>query len=122
MGPDFGTPVPGYEAPQDTVEYYTRVATALVRPLVSAHESGQLNAPEGQSPVSDALRDAVAPVSAGLLPGLPVETVVRLLEAWATIVGSISLELFGHWNKTVLDPSLLFQATVDQVAETIGLS
>ncbi len=28
----FGTPVPGYEAPRDTVEPYTRVASALVRP------------------------------------------------------------------------------------------
>ena len=38
----FGTPVPGYEAPEDTVEPYARVAAALVRPLVAAEEAGRL--------------------------------------------------------------------------------
>jgi AcrR family transcriptional regulator len=118
----FGTPVPGYEAPEDTVEPYARVARALVRPLQAAHSSGRLRNDPPPRPASAELREAVLPVSAGLLPGLPVETVVLALEAWTTIVGSISLEVFGHWRNIVLEPALFFEATMAQLAATIGLT
>jgi AcrR family transcriptional regulator len=117
----FGTPVPGYEAPEDTVEPYARVAAALVRPLVAAKEAGRLLPDIGARPVSAELRAAVAPVSDGLLPGMPVEKVVRALEAWTTIVGAISLEVFGHWRKTVWEPGLLFEAAIHDLAESLGL-
>ena len=117
----FGTPVPGYQAPQDTVEPYARVAVALVRPLVSAQAGGRLGPGTATRPVSEELRAAVAPVSDGLLPGLPVERVVLALQAWTTLVGIISLEVFGHWRNTVLEPGLLFEAAITQMAEAIGL-
>ena len=117
----FGTPVPGYHAPEDTIEHYTRMARALVRPLVAAYDAGRLRTTTTTSPVSDELRAAVAPVTEGLLPGMPVEKVVLTLEAWTTIVGAISLEVFGHWRNTVLEPELLFESTIRQVAESIGL-
>jgi AcrR family transcriptional regulator len=116
----FGTPVPGYEAPEDTVEPYARVAAALVRPLVAAKEAGRLR-PDGVRRVSDELRAAVAPVSEGLLPGVPVDKVVLALLAWTTIIGTISLEVFGHWRKTVWEPGLLFEAAIRQAGDTIGL-
>ncbi len=117
----FGTPVPGYHAPEDTVEPYARVAEALVRPLVVAKEAGRLRSEDPARPVSDELRAAVAPVSEGLLPDMPVEKVVLALAAWTTIVGTISLEVFGHWRNTVWEPGLLFEATMRQVADSIGL-
>ncbi len=117
----FGTPVPGYHAPEDTVEPYARVAEALVRPLVAAKEAGRLRSEDRARPVSDELRAAVAPVSEELLPGMPIEKVVLALAAWTTIVGTISLEVFGHWRNTVWEPGLLFEATIRQVADSIGL-
>jgi hypothetical protein len=117
----FGTPVPGYQAPEATVEPYTRVAEALVRPLVAAKEAGRLRSEGLARPVTDELRAAVAPVSEGLLPGMPVEKVVLALEAWTTIVGTISLEVFGHWRNTVWEPGLLFEAVIRQIADAIGL-
>ena len=71
--------------------------------------------------MSDELAAAVAPVTEGLFPGMPVDKVVLALQAWTTIVGSISLEVFGHWRNTVLDPALLFEAAIRQTAESIGL-
>jgi AcrR family transcriptional regulator len=117
----FGTPVPGYQAPEATVEPYARMAAALVRPLVAAQMAGRLRADDGARPVSDELRVAVAPVSEGLLPDLPVEKVVLALQAWTTIVGAISLEIFGHWRNTVFEPGLLFEATIAEAAVAIGL-
>jgi AcrR family transcriptional regulator len=117
----FGTPVPGYQAPEDTVLLYTRVAAALLRPVVDAGAAGRLRADDGRRPVSDALRDAVAPVSAALLPDLPAGTVVRAVEAWSGVVGAISLEVFGHWRKTILDPEAFFEATGRDAADSLGL-
>ena len=122
----FGTPVPGYDAPQDTVEPYARVAAAMVRPFVEAQAAGRLTAhrPTADRParaVSDELRAAVAPVSDVLFPGMPVEHVVAAIQAWTAIVGAISLEVFGHWRNTVLDPSRLFEATIGDLADSLGL-
>ena len=117
----FGTPIPGYHAPEDTIEPYTRMAVALVRPLVAAHEAGRFRPDENRGTITDELRAAVAPVTQGLLPGMSGETVVLLLQAFTAIIGAISLEVFGHWRNTVLEPGLLFDATVTQAAETIGL-
>jgi AcrR family transcriptional regulator len=118
----FGTPVPGYHAPEDTIEPYTRMAVALVRPLVAAQENGTFRPGDDPRLITDELRAAVDPVTEGLLPGMPAETVVLVLEAFTAIIGAISLEVFGHWRNTVLEPGLLFDATVAQAAETIGLT
>ncbi len=118
----FGTPVPGYEAPQDTVEPYARVAAALVRPVVAAKAAGRLRTDKRTRHVSAELREAVAPVADGLFSGMPVKKVVLAIQAWTTIVGVISLEVFGHWRNTILDPGRFFEATIRQAAETIGLT
>jgi AcrR family transcriptional regulator len=118
----FGTPVPGYEAPEDTIAPYARVATAMMRPIVEARAAGRLGSGLHHETVSDELRDAVAPVTEALFPGVPVANVVLAVQAWTTIVGTISLEVFGHWRRTILDPEEFFEATVRDVATRIGLS
>lgn len=119
----FGTPVPGYEAPQATVEPYARVASAMVSPVVEAKQAGRLRAQQERSTdSSDELRDAVAPVAEGLELDLPVAMVVRFVQAWTTLVGVLSLEVFGHWRNTILDPEGFFEATMRDIAEDIGLS
>ena len=120
----FGTPVPGYQAPEDTVEPYARVAAAMVRPLVAAAAAARLRQEPEPDPGPSApagLGDAVAPVAEALLPGLPLATVVRAIGAWTTVVGVISLEVFGHWRNTILDPAQFFEATVRNLAGSLGL-
>jgi AcrR family transcriptional regulator len=118
----FGTPVPGYEAPQDTVEPYARVASALARPAVEAKSAGRLRADAPVGASSETLRKAVAPIAEGLSLDLPVEMVVRFVQAWSTLVGVISLEVFGHWRNTILDPEAFFEVTVRTLAEDLGLA
>jgi AcrR family transcriptional regulator len=116
----FGTPVPGYEAPEDTVEPYARVAAALVRPLVEADAAGrrrEVPLPE----VSAQLRVAVSPVAEELLPGMAAGLVVLAIAAWTTVVGLVSLEVFGHWRNTILDPGAFFDAAVGNLAASLGL-
>jgi AcrR family transcriptional regulator len=118
----FGTPVPGYEAPEDTVEPYARVAAALVRPVLAAWAAGRMRIDKRPRKVPGELRDAVAPVADELFPKVPVEKVVLAIQAWTTIVGVISLEVFGHWRNTILNPDRFFEATIRQAADTIGLT
>lgn len=119
----FGTPVPGYEAPEGTVEPYARVATALARPVVEAQAAGRLriDAPGDAGPAE--LRRAVGPVAEGLsLETLPVPMVARFVQAWSTLVGIVSLEIFGHWRNTILDPEAFFEATMRDVAGHLGMT
>jgi AcrR family transcriptional regulator len=118
----FGTPVPGYEAPEDTVEPYARIAAAMMRPVVEAKSAGRLGADAHRRAVSDELRDAVAPVSDGLFPDMPTANVVLAIQAWTTLVGVISLEIFGHWRNTILNPEEFFEATIRDLAARVGLS
>ena len=117
----FGTPVPGYEAPEDTVEPYARIAAAMMRPVVEAKAAGRLGADHHRRAVSDELRAAVAPVTEGLFPELPAVNVVLAIQAWTTLVGIVSLEVFGHWRNTILQPEEFFEATMRDVATTVGL-
>jgi AcrR family transcriptional regulator len=122
----FGSPVPGYEAPTETITPYTRLALALVRPIIEAHRNGSLrldppSAPSASSPGTDPLARSVQPVAEGLLPGLPTVAVARALQAFATLIGLISLELFGHWRNTVLEPEVLFEATISHLASSTGV-
>ena len=40
---------------------------------------------------------------------------------WATLFGHLSLELFGHMHRAVLDYDAHFAQVVDQLAADLGL-
>jgi AcrR family transcriptional regulator len=117
----FGTPVPGYEAPQDTVVPYARTAAAMARPIVEARQAGRLHRAGSRAAVSDELALAVAPITDALFPGMPAEKVVLVAQAWATMIGAVSLEVFGHWRGAILDPGLFFERTIADIASSVGL-
>jgi AcrR family transcriptional regulator len=118
----FGTPVPGYQAPENTVEPYARVAAALFRQVAQANAAGRLRSDDKKRVASDELGAAVAPISDALFEDLPVVKVVDSVQAWTTLVGIVSLEIFGHWRNTILDPGTFFEATMRKVAEDLGLT
>ena len=129
----FGSPVPGYRAPEETIAPYTRLAVALLRPVAEAYRSGRLRIEESESESESesgsgsstthaaALDAALAPVHDVLMSDAPTSVVLRALQAWSTIIGVISLELFGHWRNTVLDPQLFFTETVASLGDQMGL-
>ena len=84
----FGTPVPGYEAPEDTVEPYARVAAALVRPLAEADAAGRRR----EVPLPEVSAAAACGGGAGRR-GAPPRNAGRdwwslAVEAWTTVVGA----------------------------------
>ena len=116
----YGSPVPGYAAPDDTVASATRVTTALLTLLSDAQAMGRT--PVATLPLTEEEREAVVPVRSFTDPVLDDAWVVRGLAAWATLFGNLSLELFGHMHRGILDYDAHFQQLVDQVAADLGLT
>jgi AcrR family transcriptional regulator len=117
----FGSPVPGYRAPDATVTPYARLAAALVRPVADAQREGRLAAAADVARGADLLSAALAPVHDVLLPDATTATVQRVLQSWTALIGAISLEIFGHWRNAVLEPELFFEETVRDAGRTVGL-
>jgi AcrR family transcriptional regulator len=111
----FGTPVPGYAAPQDTIGPATRYTAVLMQLLIDMEAAGHTL--DGAVPAR--LRRDFARLRATF----PVPRSDALLEcgmsAWAAMMGAISLELFGHLHNVVDTPGALFDAIVEQYAEQL---
>jgi AcrR family transcriptional regulator len=108
----YGSPVPGYVAPADTVRPASRVTTLLLRIVVEAAAAGRL--PDADIRDADAdIRDAeaqpvaaaLAPIRSYLPPGVPTPLVQRALMVWTNLFGVVSFEVFGQLHNVVGDPA-----------------
>jgi AcrR family transcriptional regulator len=111
----YGSPVPGYAAPEATIAPAGRVALVLGRIVTDAAAAGTLRTPPG--PAAGATLD---PQTAGVLD-VPTDAAARVVQAWSGLYGVISFELFGHTHNVVTDHATFFDATVDQLATLVGL-
>ena len=123
----YGTPVPGYAAPEDTVPHAVRVWAVLVRVVVSAHVDGSWR-PTGPTPAGDGLVDtpaldlgaAVAAASGADVTVAPVD-VVRTFALFTAVLGAVTAELFGHLHRAAADHPRVFDAVVAAAAAGAGL-
>lgn len=114
----FGSPVPGYAAPQDTVDPAARIPRRMVA-LLHAAVAGGVRLPERELPPE--VTAAIAPVQEFFGEELPGEAVVRGLMAWTQLTGAISHELFGHRHGAVDPLDVFFDAEMDRLADLVGL-
>jgi AcrR family transcriptional regulator len=108
----FGTPVPDYAAPQDTIGPASRYTVVLLNLLVDMENAGHSLA----APVPQKLRRDFARLRARF--PVPADDALLMcgMSAWAAVMGAISLELFGHLHNVVDTPGALYEALVDQYA------
>ncbi|MEU9288112.1 TetR/AcrR family transcriptional regulator [Streptomyces sp. NPDC048275] len=103
----YGTPVPGYHAPDDVTAIASEIMTTLldacaVLPLggpatpFGAHLDGHRQWADGHP--------------------VPPEALHRALAFWARLHGALSLELAGHFAGMGFDPALLFAAELDDLS------
>ena len=106
----YGSPVPGYVAPPDTVAAVSRVATLLMWIIVDAAATGRIPAIDVQAPEDaatgtrapeDAVAAALAPIRSYLPPDIPAPLVQRALMVWTGLYGVISFELYGQLHQVV---------------------
>ena len=96
----YGSPVPGYVAPADTVAPASRVTTLLMRILIDATTAGRIPASDTQAP-EDATAAALAPIRSYLPPGVPAPLIQRGLMTWTGLFGVVSFELYGQLHQVV---------------------
>jgi len=116
----YGSPIPGYEAPELTIGPASRVTLAMARLVVEAYEGGELDPVEGEV-LPPAVADEARRVGDVAMPGLPLPVVARAVVAWTQLFGQISFELFGQMTNVVEDPAVLFDHSVTVMAGVLGL-
>ncbi|MEU8922072.1 TetR/AcrR family transcriptional regulator [Kitasatospora sp. NPDC048545] len=112
----YGTPVPGYHAPQDT----TAISDAIMRTLLDACTAATPGAPE--APEVPEVPETAGTVLAAHLAAhrdwvcdhpAPTGAIHRFLAFWTRLHGVLSLELAGHFGGMGFDPDLLFEAELE---------
>lgn len=125
----YGSPVPGYRAPEATIGPAARVPLAFAGLVGEALSSGELTAPPWALPVTGALAEQAAALSvtiAALEPApavadVPPDALVRAVMGWTQLYGMISFELFGQLVGSFEPADDLFAHTVVQLAAFVGL-
>ena len=97
----YGSPVPGYVAPADTVPPATRVTTLLLTIIAEAGAAGRVPLPDAGDPVAPPAAAALAPICSYLPPGVPASLVQRALMVWTNLFGVISFELYGQLHNVL---------------------
>ncbi len=121
----YGTPVPGYAAPDDTIDPGTRVSRALVRIVRDAVTDDLLDPRDmGAITVSDETADSFVWLRGELDVDVDVddETLLALLLAWTQLFGLLTFELFGQTRNFVHDDALLFRDAAATMAARLGLA
>ncbi|MEV6580964.1 TetR/AcrR family transcriptional regulator [Streptomyces sp. NPDC051582] len=101
----YGTPVPGYHAPQDT--------TAITAEMMSVLLDACTAAAPGDGAVAFEEHLAGHREWAVGHPDAPPSALRLALGFWARLHGVLSLELAGHFTGMGLDPARLYAAEVD---------
>lgn len=118
----YGTPVPGYEAPRDTIVPALRVTRALVGIVDDAARAGDLHPPATPTrAVSAKLGAELRRVADELELALTADDLVRSLTAWSQVFGMVSFELFGQTAGAVTAHEDLFLATSATSGRSVGL-
>ncbi|TXS49696.1 TetR/AcrR family transcriptional regulator [Streptomyces sp. OR43] len=113
----YGSPVPGYTAPQATIGPASRVGLVLIAIVEDAHREEGVALP----PLAEELRPEAERIAADLAPGLPPAVAVPLVAAWSQLFGLLSFELFGQFNRVVEAREAFFRQAVTELARTVGL-
>lgn len=118
----FGSPVPDYQAPADTIAAGSRVPSLLLTLVHDCWRAGQLVEPaDAPPPSAGALQQAQVLADATGLQEVPAAALLRTVTAWTQLFGAISLELFGQLNGAFADNEAFFDEAVEQMARLVGL-
>ena len=118
----YGTPVPGYRRPTDTIGPAQRVTRALLGIVADAAGDGLLDAPDGVTvEVPTRLGADLQAISDQLATGMSPEDLTARVAAWTQLFGMISFELFGQTQRAITAHDELFEATTTTMGRLVGL-
>lgn len=115
----YGTPVPGYSAPPETVTPAERVPAALLAAVGDGWSAGVVVPPGDEQDLPAGLREQAAPM-VPYAPGVPEAVLVRVAIAWTQLAGMIGFELTGQLVGTFDPADAFFEHAVERMAGFVG--
>ncbi|WP_030770254.1 MULTISPECIES: TetR-like C-terminal domain-containing protein [unclassified Streptomyces] len=117
----YGSPVPGYHAPQDTVPSASRTPAVLAGIVRSALEAGELTPPRRPVPGPPLLLPEALQLFGGA-PEAPFSDIVeRGIVLWSNLIGLLVFQVFSRTHDSVRDEAAFFDYAIAVAAESIGL-
>ncbi|WP_130348699.1 TetR/AcrR family transcriptional regulator [Herbihabitans rhizosphaerae] len=117
----YGSPVPGYAAPEDTIEPSTRPVLLIGTILTDAKTAGRLEEESlptrTPAPLVMEIREAARVVNAAVGEA----EMARALIAWTELFGAISFEIFGRLNNVIDQRFAWFDHQMRAMAGFVGL-
>ena len=117
----YGSPVPGYRAPEQTIAPAARAATVFGKIVSDAYSAGVVTEPAGGPPLPQAFQPDAARLRDAILAGVPDDIVARTLASWAGLFGLVSFELFGQFENVVTDRDAFFCFAATCLGRLAGL-
>ncbi|MFZ9482905.1 MAG: TetR/AcrR family transcriptional regulator [Ilumatobacteraceae bacterium] len=113
----FGSPVPGYRAPDDTIGPAGRFTGVLLGILSDADQAGLR--PHDIPPLGAATRADIEQLRARIDVDIDADWLAAGLRAWTSLIGLISFIRFGHLHNVVLDEDAYFADTLDRLGRSV---
>jgi AcrR family transcriptional regulator len=125
----YGSPVPGYRAPTDTIDPAVIVPLLIIRIVSDAHPDADHDlgarptrpAPPVSPPMPASVQSDLEALAAQLDQPLTAHWLAPTTMAWTQLVGSISFELFGHLHNVIHDYPAYFEFQMQQIGAGLDL-
>lgn len=107
----FGTPIPGYAAPEagPTVEANRRIGEAFMAGLIEGWQRGEFSMPERDRPAQPGEIEMASQAA----PDLPPTSIGAFLGTWAHFHGMVTLEILNQLDWAYEDPAAFYETEVD---------
>ncbi len=103
----YGSPVPGYDAPQDTVAPAERLSLVFLRIVTDGVASGEI-APDSLTPIPRVVHAEFGRFRDLAGADVPDSVISRSLLVWTSLFGTLSFELHGHLRGLIDDADAYF--------------
>ncbi|MDQ1736572.1 MAG: hypothetical protein QOH56_2823, partial [Pseudonocardiales bacterium] len=117
----YGSPVPGYAAPQDTIELATRPVLVLMSILRDGVAAGVISTPTMPRLPKPTRVDLKRLGSVPDFAGIPEAVLADAIGGWAMLLGVISFEVFGRLVNTITDYAAFYDYHVKAISHRLGL-
>jgi AcrR family transcriptional regulator len=122
----YGSPIPGYKAPDETIEPGARAMIAMAQCVREAEAAGKIHAPEWAMALpateNSAFAEELRTVAAGMGFAEDSHVIEPVLTAITHVFGAVNFEVFGRLNNVFTERGEWFDRQVRELATRIGLS
>jgi AcrR family transcriptional regulator len=117
----YGTPVPGYSAPQDTIGPASRPVVVMTAILRDGLERGVLAPAAHERLPAPTRSDLEGIIEVPGFEGVTPAVLARGMGVWAALFGLVSFELFGRLTNAVHDYDAWFDYQLRLLTRDLGL-